>query len=389
MKHTDIIIVGGGIAGCSAAALLAQSASVVIVEQEQQPGYHATGRSAATLAPFYGPQIIQQLTAMSAPFLNQPSPSISERAFTSPRGEMILVGKRESDNQQHNAATLALIEECKSHGMQSLSITEAQEMLTLLKPDAIDQILYTDRLLSIDVDALHQCYIRQLRQAGGEIVCEAQVTHLEYTDNHWHLTTGCGTRYKAPVIVNAAGAWADEVATLAGLPATGMQPKRRSAAVVPFIDIDTANDSNGNAATMADWPMLLDIHERFYSIPFGSGLMISPADETPVDPHDAWADEFDLATGIDHFQQLINYDVQTVSHRWAGLRTFVADGEPVVGFDPLAKGFFWLAGQGGYGIQTSPAIAMLCDHLINQKGGEHADAFGQIEKQLSPARLQR
>ncbi len=391
MKNADIIIIGGGIAGCSAAALLAETANVVILEQEQHPGYHATGRSAATLAPFYGPPVIQQLTAMSAPFLNQPPASVSDHAFTSPRGEMILVGKpglEKGHNSGHNKETLEFIEESKSHGMQSLSVADAQKMIALLKTDAIDQVLYTDGLLSIDVDALHQCYIRQARKAGGEIICDAPVTHMEYIDNHWHLTTGNSSLYRAPVIVNAAGAWADEIAKLAGLPATGLQPKRRSAALVPFIDIKTDN-ATGTVNNMADWPMLLDLHERFYSIPFGSGLMISPADETPVEPHDAWPEDIDLATGIDHFQQLIDYDIQTISHRWAGLRTFVADGDPVVGFDPLANGFFWLAGQGGYGIQTSPAIAMLCDYLINHKAGKNADAFGQIEKQLSPARFTR
>lgn len=424
MKKADIIIIGGGIAGCSAAAQLSSTASVIVLEQEQQPGYHSTGRSAATLAPFYGPPVIQQLTALSTPFLNTPPQSVSAQAFTSPRGEMILVGKNEKDDAgKYNGDTQALIDESLGHGMQQLSMADAQQLVALLKPHAIDQVLYTDKLLSIDVDSLHQSTIKRLRQATGEIICDSPVTQLEYSDNLWRVTTGKPdatrdqthhqTHYEAPIVINAAGAWADEIAKLAGLPPTGMQPKRRSAALIPFIDLDT------DATQMHNWPMLLDSQEHFYSIPFGSGLLVSPADETPVDPHDVWPEDIDLATGIDRFQQVIDYDVQTINHRWAGLRTFVADGEPVVGFDPLAKGFFWLAGQGGYGIQTSPALAMLCDYLVHQTAGEHtaeqrnapepktlesgtkepitkaldinehAEAFERIAKRLSPARLTR
>ena len=412
MKQADIIIIGAGMAGCSAAATLAGSARVIVLEQEPQPGYHATGRSAATLAPFYGPKVIQQLTALSAPYLNAPPASVSDTPFTSPRGEMILVGHSSLvEDQADSAATEALVEESLAHGLQTLSFDEAQQMVEQLKPDAIDRVLYTDKLLSIDVDALHQSYIRQLCRAGGEIICSSPVTRLDYTNTHWHVTCN-KTVYQAPVIVNAAGAWADEVATLAGLPHTGLQPKRRSAALIPFPELPAARPQtqaqtrvqtrvqtraqshphppdSDQLNPVANWPMVLDIHERFYCIPFGSGLMVSPADETPMDAHDVWPEDIDLATGIDHFQELLDYDVQTMTHSWAGLRTFAADGEPIVGFDPLAEGFFWLAGQGGYGIQTAPAISMLCDYLINNNAGEHADSLAGFKEQLSPARLRR
>ena len=399
MKNADIIIIGGGIAGCSAGALLSQTANVIILEQESHPGYHATGRSAATLAPYYGPEVIRQLTAMSTAYLTSPPPAISDNAFTSPRGEMILVGRQAVDINEQNKIpeikptakqTQALIEENLAYGMRSMSVNEAQELVSLLKPDAIDQVLYTDKLVSIDVDALHQSGIKQIRESGGELICTAQVTNLTRSDNQWQVTVDTNSvgapaeaHYQAPTIINAAGAWADTVAQLAGLPAAGLQPKRRSAALVPF-----ANLENGSPS-MDSWPLLLDIHEQFYGIPFGSGLMVSPADETPVDAHDVSPEEIDLATGLDNFQQLIDYDVKTISHRWAGLRTFAADGDPVVGFDPLTEGFFWLAGQGGYGIQTSPALARFCNYLVNRHSGEDTDAFDRIEKQLSPARLNR
>lgn len=392
MKQADIIVIGAGMAGCSAAATLADNAQIIVLEQEQQPGYHATGRSAATLAPYYGPKVIQQLTALSAPYLSSPPESVSNTPFTSARGEMILVGKSDTGNTDADtASTEALVEENLAHGLQKLSIEEARQMVALLKPDSIARVLYTDNLLSIDVDALHQSYMKTIRNAGGEIICDSQVTQLEYIDGNWNITCAkTDSVYRAPVIINAAGAWADEVAKLAGLPATGLQPKRRSAALVPFPDLpDAPSQPPTSQPLAATWPMLLDIHERFYSIPFGSGLMISPADETPVAAHDAWPEDIDLARGIDQFQQLIDYDIQTVSHRWAGLRTFVADGEPIVGYDPLATGFFWLAGQGGYGIQTAPAMSMLCDYLINPAVNKHADTLDQFKKQLSPARLER
>jgi len=402
MKNADIIIIGGGIAGCSAGAMLSQTASVIILEQESHPGYHATGRSAATTAPYYGPEVIRQLTAMSTAYLTSPPASVSDKPFTMPRGEMILAGRHAGVTHEQNQIpdvtakqtqalrTQALFEENLAYGMQPMSVNEAQELVSLLKPDAIDQVLYTDKLLSIDVDALHQSSIRQIRESGGELICTAQVTHLTRGDSQWQVTVDHNSvgapaeaHYQAPTIINAAGAWADTVAQLAGLPAAGLQPKRRSAALVPFATIDNGSPS------MDSWPLLLDIHEQFYSIPFGSGLMVSPADETPVEAHDVSPEEIDLATGIDNFQQLIDYDIQTISHRWAGLRTFAADGDPVVGFDPLTEGFFWLAGQGGYGIQTSPALARFCSYLINRHAGEDTEAFDRIEKKLSPARLNR
>lgn len=387
MQQSDIIVIGAGMAGCSAAATLARTARVTVLEQEAQPGYHSTGRSAATLAPFYGPDVIQTLTAMSAPFLNTPPDAINTAPFTAARGEMTLVATADN-TQQHTAA---LIEESLAHGLQELSIDDALALVPLLRTDRIDRVLYSDQLLSIDVDALHQYYIRQLRQHGGELICNSGVTQLEYISPNWHITTASGAVYNAPLVINAAGAWADTVAQLAGLPAAGIQPKRRTAALVPFSD----QSEHDMSVHMSSWPMVLDIHEQFYCIPFGSGLMISPADATPVDAHDVWPEDLDIATGIDHFQQLIDYDVPTITHQWAGLRSFAADGNPVVGFDPLASGFFWLAGQGGYGIQTAPALAEYCHFLITRKSiafgpsAKEYDTYAALEQSLSPCRLTR
>ena len=203
---------------------------------------------------------------------------------------------------------------------------------------------------------------------------------MEYSDNRWHITTPT-TCYQTPIVINAAGAWADSIAALAGVTPVGLQPKRRSAALAPYAE----------GENMPDWPMIFGAGESFYCTPFGNGMMISPADETPVDPHDIWPEDIDIATGIDLFQQHIDYDFKSVIHQWAGLRTFAPDGNPVVGFDNNLPGFFWLAGQGGYGIQTSPALAALCRELIYPDSGTSNGFFTEPEitdlrYKLSPAR---
>lgn len=376
-EKTDIIVIGAGIAGTSAAAALAESASVIVLEQEAQPGYHATGRSAATWAPFYGPQVIQRLTAHSKQTLCSPGPKLGGNSFTTPSGEMML-GRAQDAGE---------LEEQKQLGMHAIPFKEAQQMVPLLRRDVIDSVLYTDAMLRIDVDALHQAYIKTLKAAGGSIACNAKVESLRNDGQGWSVATS-DRHYEAPIVINAAGAWADEIAAMAGVGTIGIQPKRRSAALVPFAE----------NANMENWPMIFGAGEVFYATPFGNGMMISPADETPVEPHDAWPDELDLATGIDHFQSMIDYDIRRITHSWAGLRTFAPDGSPVVGFDSKVPGFFWLAGQGGYGIQTSAAIATLCAKLINESRNNKTEAeyfvnpqdhqeLSSLASQLNPARF--
>ena len=369
-RSADIIVIGAGIAGTSAAAALSENANVVVLEQEAQPGYHSTGRSAATFAPYYGPQVIQQLSALSKTLLTEPDKSFSTQPFTSAKGELML-GR--SEDAKEIETHLAL-------GMQPLSIDEAREFVPLIKGDGIDHILYTDNMLDIDVDALHQAFIKRLKNQHGRLVCNAQITALHFDDNLWHLTTN-DENWRAPIIVNASGAWADQIACMAGAAPIGIQPKRRSAALVPYLP-----DSN-----MSEWPMVFGAAENFYCTPFGNGLMISPADATPVDPQDAWPEDIDVALGIDEFQKYIDYEVTRVDHQWAGLRSFAPDGDPVVGFDPNLQGFFWLAGQGGYGIQTSPAMAALCKNIIHGKHSQGSlfdvGELQDIREQLSPARF--
>ncbi len=368
-KTTDIVVIGAGIAGTSAAAALADCCKVTVLDQESHPGYHATGRSAATWAPFYGPPIIQQLTALSLPLLATPDAMFSGSAFTSPKGEMMLGLPGDE----------AEIEKQLALGMQRLTMEDARQLVPLIKQDSVASVLYTDNMLDIDVDSLHQAYIRHLKRCQGNLICNARVNALSKLGDKWQVETEHHT-YEADIIINAAGAWADCIAQLAGITPLGVQPKRRTAALVPFIE----------SANMAQWPMVFGVGERFYCTPFGNGLMVSPADETPVEPHDAWPADIDVAGGIDEFQKYIDYDVTRVEHQWAGLRTFTPDGDPAVGFAAEAEGFFWLAGQGGYGIQTSPAMAAICRFLIAEDAPSN-HLFPAIDKQvvdlLNPSRF--
>jgi len=341
--QVDILVIGAGIAGTSAASALSENNSVVVVEREAHPGYHSTGRSAATWAPFYGPPVIQQLTALSYSLLSDPYVEFADTAFTSDKGELMVCSQSNQDEFDHHQAL----------GMQRLSSPDALKLVPLLKLTETDRVLYTDKMLDIDVDRLHQAYIRYAKQHGCDLVCDAQVESIDRVEGLWHVVTSKGV-WASPVVVNAAGAWADAIAELAKVVPVGIQPKRRTAALVPYLD----------EYHMADWPMIFAADESFYCTPFGNGLMISPADETDVEPHDVWPDEVDVASGIEEFERYVDYQVEQVVHKWAGLRSFANDGNPVVGFDKQAAGFFWLAGQGGYGIQTSPALAALSKCLI-------------------------
>lgn len=372
-KQADIIVIGAGIAGTSAAAALAGCAKVLVLDQEAQPGYHSTGRSAATWAPFYGPDTIQRLTALSRSTLTSPSKDMGANPFTAPRGEMML----------GRAGDEAEIERNKAFGMDALTHEDALKLVPLLKTDSITDILFTDNMLSIDVDALHQAYIKKTKSHGSELICNAKVNALVYENNHWVISTDAAN-YSAPVVINAAGAWADQIGALAGATNIKLQAKRRSAALIPYAE----------GTDMSKWPMIFGANETFYCTPFGNGLMVSPADETIVEPHDAWPEDIDIATGIDYFQQHIDYEAATITHKWAGLRNFVADGEPVVGFDPQLGGFFWLAGQGGYGIQTSPALGAFCRALIYPEQQHHNNDLQlsdtdikELKNSMTPARL--
>ena len=368
MKTADVIVIGGGIAGASAAAeIAAAGARVLLLEMESQPGYHATGRSAAMYEPCEGVTLVRALTLASYDFLSSPPDGFTDVPLLSPRGVLML--GYDGDEM--------LIADAKRNGFAEADAAFARAKLPLVKLDGTIAILWDEQAQDVDVDALHGGRLRALRRAKSEVVTDAAVRCGARTGGVWRLEAAEGT-YEAPTIVVAAGAWSDRVAASCGVPPVGLQPKRRSAAIV----------SGPAGASIAEWPEISPVDVSFYAKPTGGKLMLSPADEDPAEPHDAWADDLRLAEAAAALEQMVDMQVQRLERTWGGLRTFAPDGLPVVGFDPAADGFFWLAGQGGYGIQTSPALSRMAAALI---AGRDIPADlareGIVAQQLSPWRF--
>ena len=353
----DVLVIGGGIAGISAAARLAPDAKVIVLERENAIGTHSTGRSAATFILNYGNATLRALNAASEAFL-------IEQEVLSKRGQLELATEAQFDDLD------AYIAECD--GIERLTVAESLALVPVLKPDQFAAGAYEPDAQDLDVDRLLQGYVRTFKQAGGEIVTSAHVTSIKRVGNLWSLETSAGA-FETPTVVNAAGAWADEVAALAGVRRVGLVPNRRSVAILPAPE----------AYDVMAWPLVGSLDETWYAKPQSGKLLVSPADEDPVPPMDAWPDDMVLAEGLDRFEKAMNYSVTRVERSWAGLRSFVADGTPVAGFAPDAEGFFWLAGQGGYGIQTSPALSQFAaDGVLGQSSALPAEIIAK----LSPGR---
>jgi D-arginine dehydrogenase len=346
----DFLVVGGGIAGVSAGAELARDGRVCLLEREDQLALHSTGRSAAIFMETYGNAAVRALTHASRPFYAAPPEGFTEEPLTSRRGALVLA------DAAHLADLRADFEAVRTI-VPSVSWVEGGELSRhvpclapgwvagLLEPGAVD----------LDVHAIHQGYLRGLRARGGVVVTGAEVHRVERVDGTWTVH-GPGGAYSAPVLVDAAGAWADELAELAGAPRVGLVPRRRTVILV---------DGPGDVAA---WPLVIAVDETFYFKPESSRLLVSPCDETVSEPCNAAADDYDVAVAVDRLEAATTLRVRHVSHRWAGLRSFVADRTPVVGPDPACDGLVWLAAQGGYGIQLAPALARACRALCLGEG---------------------
>ncbi len=332
----DIVIIGGGIAGLSAGAALASIGRVCVLEAEDAPGHHASGRSAAMFEPGYGSPAAVALTGASRDALDA-------RGVLSPRG-LLLVGK-DADRAQWEADRAAF-------GIRRVTMAEARGMVPVLAADVTLAAVHA-AALDIDTDRLMQGCARDIRTAGGTIRTRAQVTAVRRIRGGWAVTAG-GTVHEARVLVNAAGAWADAVAALAGVAPRGLVPHRRSMARIPAPE----------GHDVARWPMILGAGETWYAKPDAGALIVSPADEDPMHPHDAWADDMVLAEGLARWESHADAPVTRLIASWAGLRTKTADGAPVVGPDPDDPAFVWCAGQGGQGFQTAPAVAQLVADLV-------------------------
>ncbi len=337
----DIAVVGAGMAGASLVAALAPKARVVLIEAETRPGYHATGRSAAFWTESYGGPMVQPLTSASGAFLEA-------HDFLAPRGALTLgrAGQEETvEAFARRFAALGVRVELLAGEALAAHLPGLRPGWTLgaYEPDCSD----------IDVAGLHQHYLAVGRSAGAETWCSARLAQAERDGSGWRLALEDGRTLRCRIVVDAAGAWADEVAARCGVAPLGITPFRRTVA-----QLRTA------PAAPAALPLVLDVAEGFYFKPESGRLWLSPHDETPSPPCDAAAEELDVAIAIDRFQQVVDWHIERVEHRWAGLRSFAPDRLPAYGFDPAMPGFFWFAGQGGFGIQTAPAAATLAAGLL-------------------------
>ncbi|MEI7537162.1 MAG: FAD-binding oxidoreductase [Comamonadaceae bacterium] len=372
-QQADFLIIGGGIAGASAGYWLAPHGRVILLERESQPGYHSTGRSAAMFMESYGTPQVRALTRASRAFFETPPAGFSENPVLSTRGAMMVA------TQGQDALLADYWEGARalSPNARLLDSSSACALVPVLQPERVLGAVHEPDALDMDVDTLHQGYLRGMRRAGGTVVCDAEVTALCRQSENWQVQAG-GVDYAAPVVLNAAGAWADVVAALAGVRQIGLQPRRRSAFIfAPPADISST-----------DWPLTIGIGEDWYFKPDAGMLLGSPANADLVPPQDVQAEEFDIALAIDRIESMTNLSIRRPSRTWAGLRSFVADGDLIGGFDPVASGFFWVAAQGGYGIQTSAAMGEVCAALARGLPlPERIAAFGLSAEMLSPARL--
>ena len=371
-ESADFLIIGGGIAGASAGYWLAAHGRVILLERESQPGYHATGRSAAQFMESYGTPQVRALTRASRAFLETPPAGFSDYPLLSNRGAMMVATPGQEALLSEQWDILRAI----SPRAQLLDRAGACALLPVLRADQVLGAVFEPDAADMDVHALHQGYLRGLRHGGGAVVCNAGVTALHRSQGLWQVQAG-GVSYQAPVVLNAAGAWVDVVASLAGVQGIALQPRRRSAFLfAPPEGLSTAH-----------WPLAISISEDWYFKPDAGMLMGSPANTDPVAAQDIQPEELDIALAIHRIEAMTTLKIQRPIRTWAGLRSFVADGDLVGGFDPRAPGFFWVAAQGGYGIQTSAAMGEACAALVcGRPLPERIAAFGLTRQMLAPTR---
>ncbi len=369
----SIVVVGAGIVGLSAASALAQDAHVTVLEMESQPAYHSSGRSAATYIEPYDNMTVAQLTMASLAFFQAPPDGFSDAALVRPRGGLTICPA-----PQVNVFEAFLRDwtgPCPQ--LREISVDEAIACVPVLRRDYVQRAAIDPMALDLDVHALISGHRKRVLGAGGRVLTNQRVVALT-RGTPWSVLTADGSRFSADIVLNAAGAWGDAIARLAGVRTVGLVPKRRTACLIdPPAGLQAAG-----------WPMVHDAISSFYFRPESGKLMVSPADKTPSEPCDAQPEELAVAIAIERAQAAADLPVRHIAHRWAGLRSFVADDKPVNGYAPDAPGFYWLVGQGGFGVQTSPTMARIARHLV--LGLQLPDdllARGLAPALLSPARF--
>jgi D-arginine dehydrogenase len=371
----DFIIIGAGIAGASVAFWLAPHARVILLEREHQPGYHSTGRSAALYFESYGTPHVRALTLASRAFFEHPPQGFADHRLLTPRGALVVANE---DQEELLERHWAILSSTTTTGKR-MNRDDTCSLVPVLRADRILGSAYEPDAFDIDVHALLQGYLRAVRQAGGSLVCNAEVFAIERTRDAWQVHASDAV-YQAPVLINAAGAWVDATARMAGVAPIGIEPKRRSAFTF----------ASPEGIDARRWPMVMSADEGWYIKPEGGVLLGSPANADTVKPHDVQPEEIDIALGIDRIEAMTALTIRRPTRIWAGLRSFVADGDLVGGFDDTVPGFVWAAAQGGYGIQTSPAMGEACAALARGLPIPYRVAdFGLSAAILSPGRLRR
>jgi D-arginine dehydrogenase len=340
----EFAVIGGGIAGASAAFRLAEHGRTVLLEAESQPGYHTTGRSAALYSERYRNPVIRGLAAASGALLSDPPDGFADAPLLLPRG-LLIIGRPD----QGEALKAQFTPEQVAAGIaEPMPIAEACRLCPALRHDYAAGAFFVPGAQDIDVNGLHRGFLRGFARAGGRLFCDARVSSIVRDGEGWRIESADGAAFRASVIVNAAGAWTDEVGRLAGLGPLGLAPKRRTCI--------TFDPPQSLAAALPSWPMVMDAAEEFYFKPEAGRVLASPADETDTAPVDAQPEELDVALAADRIERATVLEVRRITHRWAGLRSFLPDKMPVAGPDPAEPGFIWLAGLGGFGIMTSEAL---------------------------------
>jgi D-arginine dehydrogenase len=372
----DVVVIGGGIAGVSVAYELTRDRDVALLEMEEGLAFHTTGRSAAVFLESYGGPLIRLLTTSSRAFLEDPPDGFDPPLMT-PLPLLWIAAEPSAD------ALRAMEAEVRRSvpSVRLVCADEAVEICPILRPEFLALGMLEPESRDLDVHALHQGYVRGLRKGGGEVFTSAGVCAMERTDTIWTITDRAGRTYRAPVVVNAAGAWCDVVAALAGARPIGIRPMLRTLFTIA---------APTHLGDLRHLPLTADVDSTFYLKPEGPQFLCSPADEVPSDPCDARPDELNIARALDSIREATILEGRHVSSSWAGLRSFVADRVPVAGYDDDIEGLFWLAGQGGYGIQTAPALARVAAALIRgQRLPDDVAAKGLSSADLHRSRLER
>ena len=369
----DFVVIGGGMAGVSVADALARGARVALLESERHLGYHSTARSAALFAPAYGTDTFRALTQASEPFLSSPPAGEFPATLLRARGALLIA---RADQLASLEAEIAGVERSGVR-IERLSGAQARSRVRPLRADYVSAAAYEPGVRDIDVDGLFQGFVRRAKSAGVRFFSGADFGGAQWHAGLWHLQLGAQL-LRTPVVVNAAGAWAELIAARFGAAPLGLEVLRRSAAL---IEAPAGED-------IAGWPAVFDVDDQFYLKPDAGRLLISPADEEPVAPCDVHADDLTIAVAVERIEAALEIDVARVQRTWAGLRTFASDRDPVIGYDARVPGFFWCAGHGGYGIQTAPAFSALAAAIAkNEPLPEGLQAAGITAAAVSPARF--